>query len=362
MGPCMSFDLNQELAVIECHLAKKVVLGQEIEYCYHVHRLGSRVPLFLFGGPVTDESWNYFGKLGNLLTFTGGHDFQRIFCELLRRYGSIYTIVLAYDSSFYLQLTESFRCSPFLQSEIRSVVRFCTGEPLGGILNFLVCDRNADNGNSVFVEINTDDSVEVINAKLMRVLQAQLKDDCLDWKWQYEQSDKLFLRGNLVLKNLEKWTATDCCGERVKGTNFIPMKLMHDSDPNHSPSIVHSKIPNIGAVVDLSNDEGSYDKKFLTEKNIDFYRIQLASKIVPSSKDITQFILYCKNFSHKNPNKTIVVHCHYGYNRTGLMICAYLIEELGCTVKDALERFRLARPPGIKHQNYIDKLHLRYGN
>ena len=42
------------------------------------------------------------------------------------------------------------------------------------------------------------------------------------------------------------------------------------------------------------------------------------------------------------------------------MICAYLIEEVHVTVQEALKRFKAARPPGIKHQNYIDKLVLRY--
>lgn len=358
----MSFDLNQELVVIQCHLSRKIVLDQEIEYCYHAHRLGTRVPLFMFGGPVIDESWNYFGKIGNLLTFNCDQGFQQVLCELLRRYGSIYTIVLAYDSTFYSKLAEAIRWSPFLQSEIRCVARFCEGLSLPGVVNLAVGNGITSADSSFLIPVANDDSVEVINAKLMRELQVQLKDECLDWKWQYEQSDKLFLRGNLVLKNLEKWAGTDCCGERVEGTNFIPMKLMHDGDVLHSPQVVYRKHPDIGAVIDLSNDEGSYDKKFFTDTNIEFYRIQLASKIVPSSKDITQFISYCKNFSCKHPDRLIVVHCHYGYNRTGLMICAYLIEEFGCTVKEALERFRLARPPGIKHQNYIDKLHLRYGN
>lgn len=32
----------------------------------------------------------------------------------------------------------------------------------------------------------------------------------------------------------------------------------------------------------------------------------------------------------------IAVHCHYAFNRTGFMICCYLIERAGYTVSDAL--------------------------
>ena len=45
----------------------------------------------------------------------------------------------------------------------------------------------------------------------------------------------------------------------------------------------------------------------------------------------------------------ICVHCHYGFNRTGFVICCWLMEEVGYTVNEALEAFKNARPNGIRH-------------
>jgi len=54
------------------------------------------------------------------------------------------------------------------------------------------------------------------------------------------------------------------------------------------------------------------------------------------------------------------VHCHYGYNRTGFFIASYLIEKEGYRCEDALDEFAAAKPPGIKHDHFIDTLFMRY--
>lgn len=38
-----------------------------------------------------------------------------------------------------------------------------------------------------------------------------------------------------------------------------------------------------------------------------------------------------------------------------------LVEELGFTIDQALAAFAAARPPGVKHQHFIDALRARYG-
>jgi protein-tyrosine phosphatase len=56
----------------------------------------------------------------------------------------------------------------------------------------------------------------------------------------------------------------------------------------------------------------------------------------------------------------IGVHCHYGFNRTGYFIVCYLIERCGFGVKEAIEAFAKARPNGIRHSHFLDRLHVRY--
>lgn len=51
-----------------------------------------------------------------------------------------------------------------------------------------------------------------------------------------------------------------------------------------------------------------------------------------------------------------------GFNRTGFVVCAYLIQCCGLSVEQAMENFAEARPPGVKHEKFINELYLRYGS
>ena len=41
------------------------------------------------------------------------------------------------------------------------------------------------------------------------------------------------------------------------------------------------------------------------------------------------------------------------FNRTGIVVCAYLIQECGMSVQQALAAFAAARPPGVKHEKFV---------
>lgn len=50
-----------------------------------------------------------------------------------------------------------------------------------------------------------------------------------------------------------------------------------------------------------------------------------------------------------------------GFNRTGFVVCSYLIEHCGLSVDQALQSFARSRPPGVKHEKFKNELHARYG-
>jgi len=131
--------------------------------------------------------------------------------------------------------------------------------------------------------------------------------------------------------------------------------------PALTPPSVHSlvkRFPPLGLIIDLSKDEPPY----LTEDpNIPNYtKLANTSKVVPPQEEVRDFISVASKFHESASDKEIFVHCHYGYNRTGFMICSYLIEKLGVPVSESIRRFETARPPGIKHQHFKDELYLRY--
>lgn len=45
-----------------------------------------------------------------------------------------------------------------------------------------------------------------------------------------------------------------------------------------------------------------------------------------------------------------------GFNRTGFVVCAYLIQVCRLNVQEALAAFGTARPPGVKHEKFVVEL------
>ncbi|EGV62391.1 hypothetical protein CANTEDRAFT_126271 [Yamadazyma tenuis ATCC 10573] len=183
------------------------------------------------------------------------------------------------------------------------------------------------------------------------------------------------------LKNELKWSRLDPISlniSRNHGKDISPllgMKTLREGDANHSPIILENafygdrsmipsqyKLPtgHLIAIVDISADIPPYDPE--TFKIITYYKCATVSKVVPDPGSIRKFIqLIDKILESKTiEDPLIAVHCHYGFNRTGFLICCFLIERLGWSVEEAIGGFRDAKPPGIKHRHFIDALYVRY--
>lgn len=91
-----------------------------------------------------------------------------------------------------------------------------------------------------------------------------------------------------------------------------------------------------------------------------FYRILLIITDAPTPKQVQRFIFICKNFLLKETLNVICVHCTHGFNRTGFLICSYLVEELNWPLDKAIEIFISSRQPGIYKQEYLTELYKRY--
>eukprot|EP00127_Corallochytrium_limacisporum_P003065 Clim_evm21s145 gene=Clim_evmTU21s145 len=171
-------------------------------------------------------------------------------------------------------------------------------------------------------------------------------------------------RGNSVfdkwgVKNYEKWKATQSVGAKVGKSVLRGIKVMREDDEDHSPEKMHEAFPDIGCIIDLSSQTPPYD----TEKcPILYKKMATVSKVVPSEENVKTFVELVNKTMEEDlkDGESIAVHCHYGFNRTGFMIASYLIEALDYSVSDAIKAYKEARPPGIKHQHFMDRLYLRY--
>ncbi|KAA0189331.1 RNA:RNP complex 1 interacting phosphatase [Fasciolopsis buskii] len=52
----------------------------------------------------------------------------------------------------------------------------------------------------------------------------------------------------------------------------------------------------------------------------------------------------------------IAVHCTHGVNRTGYLICRYIVEEMGRRPDEVLRDFEYARGHPVERASYIDSL------
>lgn len=183
--------------------------------------------------------------------------------------------------------------------------------------------------------------------------------------WQLQQ---LTTTAKWDVKNLEKWSRVDPCSAPIASI-FRAMKTMRQADATHCPEVFIRNYGGKGvkAVVDISRDQPVYNKDDLEDADIQYHKFPTVSKVVPTVEDVSGFCALIDrlreefNIDGKTEGNTICVHCHYGTNRTGFLIITYLVEKLGWTVVNAIAEFESKRPPGIKHQHFIDELHMRYG-
>lgn len=179
--------------------------------------------------------------------------------------------------------------------------------------------------------------------------------------------------GKWDVKNLEKWKAVlpvsgPICTSNHDNGLFRALKTMREQDDEHSPKHFLAKwADKIYAVIDISHDAPVYDSKSLEKGGVEYHKFPTVSKIPPTPIEVQDFCslvdkLVAERDAKDQSHKAIGVHCHYGYNRTGFFLCAYLVLRKNYDLEQAVEEFKRAKPPGIRHEHFLDVLWLRYAN
>lgn len=198
----------------------------------------------------------------------------------------------------------------------------------------------------------------------------------LDFSYQLQT---LTTSGKWDVKNLAKWKAVLPVSAPIHvtpatGRNglFRALKTMREQDEEHSSSIfLKNWSTKIYAVIDISKDAPIYDTKALEKGGVEYHKFPTVSKIPPTAVEVQDFCsLVDKLLSEReakieagtesNERRAIAVHCHYGYNRTGYFICSYLILKENYGVQQAIDEFAKAKPPGIRHEHFLDQMFLMY--
>ncbi|KAF1833862.1 hypothetical protein BDW02DRAFT_569607 [Decorospora gaudefroyi] len=200
-------------------------------------------------------------------------------------------------------------------------------------------------------------STSRIIAGLIGSFAADYIDPRLSLAWQLNY---LSTEGKWDVKNLEKWRAVRPVSEPIADV-FRAMKTLREVDEEHTPKVLTKKWSGeLCAVVDISHDNPVYDPQGLEDGGIPYHKFPTVSKHPPQPAEVREFCELVDKIRAEGRQGLIGVHCHYGFNRTGFFLVSYLIERMDFRVEDAIETFRVARPPGIRHSHFVDALYVRY--
>ena len=174
-------------------------------------------------------------------------------------------------------------------------------------------------------------------------------------------SNLFFLFRNKTIPH--KWQNYCSIGSIVRGSFFIPFKVPLDKSVTLSnekrftiPDLLRL-CPKLGLVINLTYTTRYYNPHQLQSKSIKYKAIPCRGHgEIPSEFNVKDFHQTVDTFLKESPNSLIGVHCTHGINRTGYMICRYLIEELGFEPRTAIETFQEARGHHFERQIYIQNL------
>ncbi|KAI0603130.1 dual specificity phosphatase catalytic domain protein [Biscogniauxia sp. FL1348] len=189
----------------------------------------------------------------------------------------------------------------------------------------------------------------------------------LGWQLQY-----LSREGKWDVKNLAKWKSVRPVSEPIGGI-FRAMKTLREADEEHCPKIFAANWGKvIKDIIDISHADPVYDPKSFGP-GIKYHKFPTMSKIPPTDAEVENFIQLVDRIREDQreraaaavnprwPSDVVIgVHCHYGFNRTGYFVVCYLVERCGYTVQNAIKTFAEARPNGIRHSHFLDRLYVRY--
>jgi len=156
----------------------------------------------------------------------------------------------------------------------------------------------------------------------------------------------------------------------IPGTRIVPFKTPLDSsfygrfsdfdearDDFSVQTMVHyasNADHKLGLVIDLTGTDRYYDASEWKRYGIEYVKMACPGRECPPESVVAKFIKTVDTFltdSSQN-GKTIGVHCTHGINRTGYMICRFLIDTKGWNAADAIRGFEEYRGYEIEREIY----------
>lgn len=159
-------------------------------------------------------------------------------------------------------------------------------------------------------------------------------------------------------------------GDIIQGTRFICMKvplkpsLLHSVPKDsifsceHAIDMVTRTGRKLGLVIDLTFTRRYYNPLCFEKENILYKKIFMPGRVIPEQSIMQEFYNAVEDFEENNQanNDVIAVHCTHGLNRTGYMVCKYMVERKGIDADVAISMFEEARGHKMEREIYLADL------
>eukprot|EP00057_Strongylocentrotus_purpuratus_P035291 XP_798461.4 PREDICTED: RNA/RNP complex-1-interacting phosphatase [Strongylocentrotus purpuratus] len=168
----------------------------------------------------------------------------------------------------------------------------------------------------------------------------------------------------------DRWEKYVPFGDVIKGTNILPLKVplkenlssrLLEKD-RFTPDDLLQKLNEMnyrmGLIIDLTATTRYYNPEIFIDRDVQYVKVFTPGHVVPPPEVVDKFTAAVSSFKEYNKDNDMIigVHCTHGVNRTGYLVCRYLIEREGYKPKDALKAFEEARGYPIERENYIEDL------
>ena len=110
-------------------------------------------------------------------------------------------------------------------------------------------------------------------------------------------------------------------------------------------------------VIDFTNTRRYYNYQDF-EDGVRYIKIPCIGQCIPLQQVYNQFHMAMEKCTEAlSADGVIAVHCTHGINRSGFLVCNYLMNKFGYTMEQAVYTFNTARGHEIERAEYLDKLY-----
>lgn len=153
----------------------------------------------------------------------------------------------------------------------------------------------------------------------------------------------------------ERWEDYTNIGARVEGTKFVAFKVPLHFHEDWNLEELKKAVPDLKHIIDLTNTNRYYSPSQCDKQGWKHKKIFVpGGGMVPAKQNVEQF--YAAVSEAMSEDGLIGVHCTHGLNRTGYMVCRYMIEKNGIDPDQAILAFDTARGHKQERENYLDHL------